>query len=238
MAKEHIAIKPIQRDLLYTKIADAIVQYIKDNELKNGDKIPSERVLAQEFNTSRNSVREALRVLERDHIIEVKMGKGAFITSEETEASFYLKLWKVNYIELLEIKCILELHIIEQLCGSLSEIQRQELEEPLLRMEQGAEMGIFLQKEDFIFHSRMRKFSGNSTMEQMLDNLVKALDDFGERLSGAAMIWRQTVPYHRDILNAMIENKPFMAQEAYAKIHHIDKGALELVQKIEHGGEA
>lgn len=233
MGNDHIAIKPIQRDLLYTKIADAIVQYIKDNHLKTGDKIPSERILAQEFNTSRNSVREALRVLERDHIIEVKMGKGAFITSEETEASFYLKLWKINYMEILEIKGILELHIIEELCGKLTPAQIESLEEPLRRMEQGYEMGIFLQKEDYIFHSRLRKINQNSTLEQILDNLVKTLDDKGEWLNDSGSIWRQTVPYHRDILNAMIENKPFAAQEAYRKIQQIDKNVLELKKRFD-----
>lgn len=228
MGKSNIGFQPIHRDLLYTKIADAIMQYIKDNHLKNGDKIPSERVLAQEFNTSRNSVREALRVLERDNIIEVKMGKGAFITSEKTEDSFYLKLWKVNYYELLEIKRILELHIIRELCGKLDKGQIESLEEPLIRMENGAEMGLFLQKEDFIFHSRLRKIYGNNTLEQILDNLIKALDMSGEEVSGAASIWRQTVPYHRAILDAMVEDKPFQAEEAHRTIHLIDKEVWEL----------
>lgn len=228
MGKGNIGFKPIHRDLLYTKIADAIMQYIKDNNLKNGDKIPSERELAQEFDTSRNSVREALRVLEKDHIIEVKMGKGAFITSEKSEDSFYLKLWKVNYYELLEIKRILELHIIQELCGKLSPQEIESLNEPLTRLENGAEMGLFLQKEDFIFHSRLRKIYGNNTLEQILDNLIMALDMSGEEVSGAASIWRQTIPYHRSILNAMIENKPFQAEEAHRMIHSIDKQVLEL----------
>ena len=42
-----IKVKPIQHDLLYTKIADAIMEYIKENVLKTGDRIPSERELAQ-----------------------------------------------------------------------------------------------------------------------------------------------------------------------------------------------
>lgn len=227
MAKGNIGFKPIHRDLLYTKIADAIMQYIKDNNLKSGDKLPSERVLAQEFNTSRNSVREALRVLEKDNIIEVKMGKGAFITSEKSGDSFYLKLWKVNYYELLEIKRILELHIIQELCGKLSQEEIDSLEEPLARMENGAEMGLFLQKEDFIFHSRLRKIYGNYTLEQILDNLIMALDKSGEEVSGATAIWRQTVPYHRKILEAMVDGKPFQAEEAHRMIHLIDKQVLE-----------
>lgn len=234
MGKENIGFKPIHRDLLYTKIADAIMQYIKDNDLKNGDKIPSERELAQEFNTSRNSVREALRVLEKDKIIEVKLGKGAFITSEKREDSFYLKLWKVNYYELMEVKRILELHIIQELCGKLSQPDIESLNDPLTRMEKAAAMGIFLQKEDFIFHSRMRKLYGNNTLEQILDNLIKALDASGQEVNGAADIWRQTVPYHRTILNAMIENKPFQAEEAHRIIHQIDKQVLDLQATVQN----
>ena len=230
--------KPIQRDLLYTKIADAIMEYIKKNDLKTGDKIPSERVLAQEFNTSRNSVREALRVLEKDHVIEVKMGKGAYITEEKTGDSFFLQVWKVNYIELLEVKSILEMQIIRSLCGNMTQSQIDSLNEPLTRMENGMQMGFYLQQEDFIFHSRMRKIYGNSTMEQMLDNLIKALDDYGKNLVGEEKLWRETVPYHRDILNAMIENKPFAAQVAYEKIWQIDKQVLELFEEIQENTNA
>lgn len=237
MGNKNLTFQPIQRDLLYTKIADAIVQYIKDNNLKSGDKIPSERMLAQEFNTSRNSVREALRVLERGHVIRVEMGKGAFITSEETEASFYLKLWRVNYMELLEIKGLLELHIIDKLCGNMTPDQIRSLEEPLMKMEEAAAMGSYLQNEDFIFHSRMRKIAGNSTMEQMLDTLVRSLDQCGTVAPMKMELWRETVPYHRAMLNAMVLNRPFAAQEAYRKILQIDKNALELRQKINQANE-
>ena len=178
-----IKVKPIQHDLLYTKIADAIMEYIKENDLKTGDRIPSERELAQEFNTSRNSVREALRVLENDGIIEVKMGKGAYITEKKAENSFYLKVWKVNYIELLEMKSVLEMHIIRELCGNMTQLQIDSLNDPMTAMEKGKQMGIFLQQEDYKFHSRIRKIYGNSTMEQVLDNLTKALDDYGKSLT-------------------------------------------------------
>lgn len=233
MEEVRVEVKAVKRELLYTKIADAVIAYIKKNELKNGDKIPSERELAQEFNTSRNSVREALRVLERDHVIEVKRGKGAYITSEETETSFYMRLWQVNYIELLEVKAILEFHLIKSLCGNLSEAQIRSLEEPLVRLERGAELGIYSQEDDTVFHNRIRKMCSNSTMGQMLDSIVKSLEEYGGQLGGVSGIWRQTVPYHRDLLNAMIENRPFAAHEAYRKIQELDKAIFKLKKAIE-----
>ena len=145
MKQQHTAVKPVHKELLHAKIADAIMEYIKVNQLSEGDKLPSERILAEQFVTSRNSVREALRVLERDNIIEVRPGSGAFVRAHEESVSFYLKLWKVNYIEILEILEILEGNMVKKICGKLSREQIRPLEEYLQQMEQNAEKtGTFL----------------------------------------------------------------------------------------------
>ena len=64
-----------------------------------------------------------------------------------------------------------------------------------------------------------------------MDNLIMALDENGKDVSGAAEIWRQTIPYHRNILTAMIENKPFQAEEAHRIIHQLDRQVIDL-QKV------
>lgn len=221
--------KPIQKDLLYVKIADAIMEYIRDNHLKSGDKLPSERVLAQEFSTSRNSVREALRVLEKDQVIEVKTGKGTFITSNEAKDSFYMKVWKVNYGEFLEVRRILDLHIIRSLCGTITPEQIEAVEEPLQKLEEGRMFGKFLQHEDYLFHSRLCHFCSNSTLEQILDNIRVLLKQYGQEMENTGL-WIDTIPYHRDMLEAIKKNKPFAAEQAYDKIYQIDKNVLEQMQ--------
>ncbi|MBS6183336.1 MAG: hypothetical protein KH921_21525, partial [Erysipelotrichaceae bacterium] len=57
--------------------------------------------------------------------------------------------------------------------------------------------------------------------------------EYGGELGGPQVIWRQTVPYHRELLNAMIENRPFAAYEAYRKIQELDKTIFKLKQAIE-----
>ncbi len=229
MKEDFIPIKPVSKDLLYMKIADAIMDYIKENNLKDGDKLPSERMLAEQFATSRNSVREALRVLENENLIKVQTGKGAFISSEGIADSLYVKLWKVNYIELLEIKCLLEKSIVEKLCKSIDRHELDYLEEPLLKLETAAATGIYLQKLDYIFHSRIRHLGKNSTLEQMIDNLVMALDNYGKDLYGVEGIWCSTIPYHRDMFQAIKEGNMFQADEACQKIFETDAQALKLV---------
>ncbi|KAA9031731.1 FadR family transcriptional regulator [Niallia endozanthoxylica] len=52
---------------------------IKEDHLKPGDKLPSERELSERLNVGRSSVREALRALELLGLIETKRGEGTFI---------------------------------------------------------------------------------------------------------------------------------------------------------------
>ena len=114
----------------------------------------------------------------------------------------------------------------------MTQLQIYSLNEPMTAMEKGIQMGIFLQQEDYKFHSRIRKIYGNSTMEQVIDNLTKALDDYGKSLTNGEGFWKETVPYHREILDAMIEDKPFAAQAAYEKIFQKDKQVLELFEEL------
>ena len=54
------------KTLLYSRVADRIYQYIKEENLQPGEKLPGERKLAEEWKVSRSTLREAIRELEVD----------------------------------------------------------------------------------------------------------------------------------------------------------------------------
>lgn len=64
---------------LYKQIASIIINRIKNNELKYGEKIPSETELANEFNVSRITIRSAISDLVENGIVERRQGKGTFV---------------------------------------------------------------------------------------------------------------------------------------------------------------
>ena len=101
MTQQIMSLKPVLKESLHRKIADAIIDYIHTSGLKAGEKLPSERALSESLSISRNSLREALRVLENEGIIEVRTGKGAYVTGGSSENIINVKLWKVDYKELL-----------------------------------------------------------------------------------------------------------------------------------------
>ena len=127
MKKEIALMTPVSKDLLYVKIADAIHGYIRENNLKPGDRLPSERALSQQLGTGRHSVREALRVLENQGIIEVRMGAGTFVAEETQDNSLYMEFVKINYMEMLNIKVELEKYAVKLSMKKLEEKELQEL---------------------------------------------------------------------------------------------------------------
>lgn len=68
-----------ERSKVYVEILKQIRQLMQSNQLQTGDKIPSERELAERLNAGRSSVREALRALELLGLIETRRGKARLL---------------------------------------------------------------------------------------------------------------------------------------------------------------
>ena len=101
---------------LYESVIDQIMDLVKRNELKPGDKLPPERELAEKLSISRNSLREAFRVLESRGLIKSKPGEGRFIreirnNSHNNTENIILSLEKSSILELLEAREIFEVKI-------------------------------------------------------------------------------------------------------------------------------
>src|SRR2546427_12354323 len=67
---------PTRRDRVSAEILRQLKSAILAGRLKSGDKLPSENQLAQQFQSSRGSVREAMRALEQAGLLVVRRGAG------------------------------------------------------------------------------------------------------------------------------------------------------------------
>jgi len=83
---------------MYRQIADAIRQQVENGELKPGDALPTESALQVQFAVSRVTVRQALKQLTEQQIIESIQGSGSYVKEEKVNydiyqlTSFYEKL--------------------------------------------------------------------------------------------------------------------------------------------------
>lgn len=72
----------------YKQLKDKILEEIESGKLKHGDKLPSERELANLYGISRMTARHTLSILEREGVVERRVGAGTFLSNHKIEMDF------------------------------------------------------------------------------------------------------------------------------------------------------
>ena len=81
MPTESMPLEPIAKSSLSQLVVDRIQSFIVDTGLKPGDRLPSERQLAERLSVSRPTIRDALRILEEEGRVVRRVGSGTFVSS-------------------------------------------------------------------------------------------------------------------------------------------------------------
>jgi GntR family transcriptional repressor for pyruvate dehydrogenase complex len=97
-------------------VVDQIIGLIEDGVLKPGDQLPSERELVSQFQVARPSIREALRILEFQRVIEVRPGRGAFVVglkngsaSDEERVQSWFREHAPEVLDILAVRASIEI---------------------------------------------------------------------------------------------------------------------------------
>lgn len=230
MYNTELEIEPIAKDLLHQKVSEAILSYIYRNGLKPGDKLPSERQLSAEFGIGRNSVRQGLCQLEEQGTIERMVGKGAFVKREVSADTIQLKLMRVNYKDLLEIKINLEQLAIRRAAETATDEQLAELRMLAQKLCDLADQGIFSVEQDRKFHIALLECGGSHTLTQLVITLIDSLDYYTNMFGNVSEIWVKTISYHMDIVNALEKKQVALALAAHEYIYQHDVTVLDRLQ--------
>lgn len=73
-----------QSSPIYKKLSDQIRQRIQTGEFKEGDRLPSTKQFSEQFKVNHLTIRQALKVLERESLISMHAGRGTFVRSFKT----------------------------------------------------------------------------------------------------------------------------------------------------------
>ena len=207
------------KTLLYSRVADRIYQYIKEENLQPGEKLPGERKLAE-------------------GIVHVEVGKGTFVTDyvEGRQVSIHLAL--KNFLELFEIKSVLERYSLEKAIPDMSDEMLDQLEKMAVQMNDMAAQGIMPKEMDHQFHRFILECYGNYEMTNLVRNMTEMYETFDDELYGyfdgkefdyQAVLLR-TFPYHLEMVQMMRKKNIQGALEKYDNIIKLD---LEIYGKIQ-----
>lgn len=95
-----------QRERLYHRVVEQILQSIRAGDYRPGSRLPSERELADKYEVSRVTIREATIALEAKGAIDIKAGSGAFV--REASAASEMALPDVSAFDLTTARMIFE----------------------------------------------------------------------------------------------------------------------------------
>ena len=226
-----ISMKPIEKKSLYLKISDSIYRYIQMNNLQPGDKLPSERDMSSMLQTSRNSVREALRILEDRGLIYVKTGSGVFINNPYGENnSFKIQLTNCSLMEIEELQSALDHKAIQNALERGTPREKEQLVSTATEMVKLASDNLYSHVLDRSFHDNLYKIGRNSAIEQMI-NKIRSYRFIQQEDSenGNDSIWLTTIPQHLQLAQAL---KDCDLEAAIRAIDEINDYGFEISRKI------
>jgi len=163
------------------KIVEQVRDLIKEGRLKPGDKLPPEQVLAEEFGTSRPSVREALSALEILGITESRGGKGNFIKNNLNFPLYEQKFRELEEeespFELLEARKVLETEIVGLAAKKATEEEIAVIQGSLNKMKDAMTNIPEIMEFDREFHINIARAAHNSLLFSMMNYLTDLLKE-------------------------------------------------------------
>ena len=214
----------VRRNKVYEEVAKQIERLIL-KKLKPGDKLPSERELAELLQVSRSSIRDAIRGLELMGLVEPRQGAGTIVRELSVEPlvnpfANALKRRQELVSELLDFRKMLEPPLAARAATHASVDEISEMEEILQRQEGKLSKGEAAIAEDAEFHYSIALASGNSVVLKVIDILMDLLRDTRERSLQLKGRPQKSLAGHRRILAAIKRRDAEAAKSAMRR--HIE----------------
>ncbi len=201
----------LRRPKVRDQAAEQIKQYIVEQRLGAGDRLPTETQLAETLGISRLSLREATKALEFLGIVESKTGVGLTVgridMGRVTEhLGFHAGLLDVDPQQLIDSRVILETGVLPHVVRRMQEDPAIEsgLREIVRQFESTRDLKTFIAL-DIQFHRSLLEASGLQPLVAFGDLLRVFFQRFRESVKKAA--WTNGVESHQRIVDALAKGR-------------------------------
>lgn len=172
----------------YNKVVEYIKVLLTEEKISIGDRLPTERAISETLSISRNSTREALRVLENMGMVESRQGSGNFLVGDigkniVNSLNMMLFIKSTNQLEISQFRRYIELASFNIAIDINTNIDTSGLENMLNKMENAQMMSdrVCFDKK---FHDFIICASNNQLMISIMDAFSEICESFvGQMLS-------------------------------------------------------
>ena len=213
----------MNKKLLGSQVEEELMNYILNEPVKIGEKIPNEFELAEMFGVGRSTIREAVKGLVTKGVLEVRRGAGTYVLSTHTLEEDPLGLARLGdkyklALELLDVRMMLEPEIAAMACKHITPEEKEQLEQLCDEVEELYLSGRNHAKKDVEFHTCIARCRRNRVVEVMIPIINTA-------------VLKETLETHRAITNSIIKGDSFGAK--YAMNMHLTYNRQRIMQMYE-----
>ncbi|WP_275693126.1 FadR/GntR family transcriptional regulator [Devosia lacusdianchii] len=199
---------PLKKAGLTELLVARILSLVTTGELKPGDQLPSERKLAETFDVSRPTLREAIRALDVLGVVEVRHGGGAFVSQLEASdllgpLTFFLTLRASEVEKLYDARRLIEGEIAALAAAQATPADFDALTD-LVDLQDAAKLEPAKYRElDTAFHRGLAELSGNDFLARAAQSLNILGQEFRKTASETPNVITTSITDHRAIIAAL-----------------------------------
>ncbi len=178
---EEAILRRIDRVSVKDLALDRLKKYIFSNAVTSGQRLPSERELAERLGIGRPSVREALKVLEAIGLVESRIGEGTFVTHQSGASigrhiGVTLASWGSTVAEICRARQIIETECARAATEHATPSEIQALAHTLQQIEMASTSAAYL-AADMQFHRQISYATHNAIVTHIIENLITLLEE-------------------------------------------------------------
>ncbi|MBF9061444.1 FCD domain-containing protein [Rhodobacterales bacterium HKCCSP123] len=227
------------------RVADAIKDWVVERNMAPGDRLPGEAELMARFGMAKGTIREAMRILEAQGLIETRTGPGGGsfvgeVTADRAKALlanyFYFK--DISISDIYQLRRALEPELAASLAGRLTGAQLAELEQVVAQYPEPARSAEEERDQhvaSLAFHRKLANFSDNALLAFVVSFMGRILTDLTvyRRLYDPPNreLYEKGLAYQTDLIAALREGR---AEDARA----IMRGHMETAEALMQRQEA
>lgn len=224
----------MEKKLLGRRVEDALLDYILQEPIEIGQKIPNEYELAEKFGVGRSTVREAVKGLVSKGILEVRRGSGTFVvsTSSLEEDPLGLSRFPDKYklaLELFDVRLMIEPEIAVLVCENATEEELDQLQKLCAEVEELCRSGEDHTAKDVEFHTCIARCSKNRVVELLVPVINSAVVTFANLTQRS--LKEETIITHREILDSILRKDAVGAR--CAMVMHLTYNRQAIIRLID-----
>jgi len=212
--------KVVQTSRLFEQIVQQIEESIRNGQLREGERLPAERELAQQFGVSRTAVREAVKTLREKGLVEAYAGRGTFVVTRTSE-TLMQNLDRMlrggpaqSTPHLTEVREILEPEIAALAAERADEESMAAMREAIAVMDAARQDSEAFIEGDLDFHLALAEAAANPLILSLIDSIVGLLREHRMRTYYVEGGPERGQYHHKRILRAVEHRDAVGAREA------------------------